>query len=71
MICQAIFERAVDGTIWGYIPELPGASGSGDSLKEARESLAVSTRLWIEDARSRGDATPEPSTIGAYQIEVA
>ena len=69
MIYQAVFGKAPDGTIWGYIPELPGATGSGDTLEEARVSLVQGVKLWINDAKASGDAVPEPSTIAMIPID--
>jgi predicted RNase H-like HicB family nuclease len=51
---QAIFERSSDGTIWGYCPDNPGATGAGDSLDEAKASLREGVRLWVETATERG-----------------
>ena len=67
---QAIFERAEDGTIWGYIPDVPGATGAGDSIEAAKKSLREGLRIWIELANERGDAIPEPSTVLVETIEV-
>ena len=71
MTFQAIFERAKDGTVWGYVPELPGATGSGDSLEEARASTAEAAQRWLEEARADGETIPDATTIGAFTIEVA
>ena len=70
MTYQAIFERADDGTIWGYVPELPCVTGSGNSLEEARASTAEAARLWLEEARAEGETIPDATTIGAFTIEV-
>ena len=71
MTYQALFERASDGTIWGRVPELDGAFGSGDSLEEARASLEEAARLWIEEARRDGAPVPPPSTLAVLSITVA
>ena len=55
MICHAVFDRAEDGSIWGYTPDVPGAYGAGDTLDEAKASLREGIRLWFEVARERGD----------------
>ncbi len=67
---QAIYERANDGTIWGYVPDLPGATGAGDSLDDAKASLAEGVRLWIQVTKERGEAIPEPSTVATDTIDV-
>jgi predicted RNase H-like HicB family nuclease len=48
MTYHGVYDRAVDGTIWGLTPEFPGAYGAGDTLEEARASLRDGIRLWIE-----------------------
>ncbi|MBV8688866.1 MAG: type II toxin-antitoxin system HicB family antitoxin [Candidatus Eremiobacteraeota bacterium] len=71
MTYQAIFERADDGTIWGYVPELTGAAGSGDSVEEALASITEAVALWLKEARADGETIPKPTTIGTRAIEVA
>jgi predicted RNase H-like HicB family nuclease len=68
---QAIFERAEDGTIWGYIPEVPGVTGSGDTLDEAKASVTDGLQLWLEEARKDGTEIPHPATIGSFAINTA
>lgn len=49
----------------GYVPDLPGCYTAGltreETLANAREAIA----LWIEDAESRGEAIPPPTSVGA------
>jgi predicted RNase H-like HicB family nuclease len=71
MTYQAIFERANDGTIWGYIPEVPGVTGSGDTLEQAKKSVAEGLHAWLEEARTEGTEIPKPATIGAFAIDAA
>lgn len=71
MTYQAVFERATDGTIWAYVPELPGVAGAGDTVDAARESVAEGLRIWLEDARADGEQIPEPATIGVFAIDAA
>ena len=68
---SAIFERATDGTIWGYCPELPGATGAGDTLDAAKASLREGARLWIEAQHEEDGATKPPTSFVAIDtIEV-
>ncbi|MBV8332455.1 MAG: type II toxin-antitoxin system HicB family antitoxin [Candidatus Eremiobacteraeota bacterium] len=67
MTFQAIFERASDGSIWGYCPDVPGASGAGNSLEEARESLRKGIALWIEAAKESGEEFPVYSDVVAIE----
>jgi predicted RNase H-like HicB family nuclease len=64
---QAIFERSEDGSIWGYAPEVPGATGAGDTLDEARASLRRGLELWIETARANGLPIPPATTVIATE----
>ena len=70
MTYQAIYERAQDGTIWGYTPDLPGAFGAGDTLDEAKSSLREGLRLWIEVAREKGMELPSSSAIASSAIAI-
>ncbi|MDQ2680724.1 MAG: type II toxin-antitoxin system HicB family antitoxin [Candidatus Eremiobacteraeota bacterium] len=71
MTYQAIFEQADDGTIWGYAPEIPGATGSGDTIDEARISLVQGIQTWMEVARERGVHIPKPITIAVEELVVS
>ena len=60
----AIIEPAAEGGFWALCPEIPGANGQGETIKEAKESLRAAVELLLEDRREdmlRGlpsDATP-------------
>ena len=66
----AIFERADDGAIWAFVPEIPEASGMGETVDEAEASLRAGLRIWIEAERERGGSIPPPSTIDARKIAI-
>ena len=68
---SAIFERSTGGTIWGYCPDLPGATGAGDTLDEAKASLREGARLWILSRAEEGWPIPSPSTVAIETIEVS
>jgi predicted RNase H-like HicB family nuclease len=70
MTYQAIFDRAEDGTIWGRIPEIPGAYGSGATIDEARESLIAGVRIHIEELRREGLQVPAPTTLAVVPINL-
>ena len=65
-----IYERAKDGSIWGYAPDIPGATGAGETLDEARASVTTGITLWIETARERGVPIPQPSASGTEFVDV-
>jgi predicted RNase H-like HicB family nuclease len=64
----AIFESAPDGAIWGWIPEIPGATGMGESIEEAETSLKAGLDLWIETERELGRQIPPPSIVGTRTV---
>jgi len=70
MTYQAIYERAEDGSIWGYTPDVPGAFGAGDTLDEAKKSLREGIRLWIEVARENGEGVPASTAISSSAIAI-
>jgi predicted RNase H-like HicB family nuclease len=49
----AIIERDDDWFI-AYCPEIPGANGQGQTIEEARTSLAEAIALILEDRRENG-----------------
>ncbi len=65
-----IFERAADGGIWGYAPDLPGATGMGDSLDEARASVADGIAIWIDEMRKSGQPIPAPTATGTELVDI-
>lgn len=64
----AIFEQAADGGVWGWIPEIPGATGIGDTIDEAEASLKAGLDVWIETERSLGREIPAPSVLGLRTV---
>jgi predicted RNase H-like HicB family nuclease len=42
------------------VPELPGCAADGPTYAEAITNVEVIIREWIETARERGRAIPEP-----------
>ena len=66
----AIIEIAPEGGYWAYCPEIAGANGQGESIKEAKESLRQAIELILEDRKAdilRGlpnDAIRETVVIG-------
>jgi predicted RNase H-like HicB family nuclease len=70
MTYYAVFERADDGSVQAYVPDLPGCTSGGPTLAEARANIREALALWIAAARERGIPIPPPSTIGSVTIEV-
>ena len=47
----ALIEPAEEGGYWAICPEEPGANGQGESVEEAKEDLAATITLVLEDHR--------------------
>lgn len=69
MIYQAVFERADDGSVWAYVPDLPGCTSWGMTLDDAQRNVSEAIKLWIDDARAADEEPPTPTTITALAIE--
>jgi predicted RNase H-like HicB family nuclease len=64
----AIFESAPDGAVWGWIPEIPGATGTGDTIEEAEANLKIGLEVWIETERELGHAVPAPTILATRTV---
>ena len=66
----AIIEPAPEGGYWAICPEVPGASGQGETIEETKQNLVEAIELILEDRRSdilRGlpeDAIRETILVG-------
>ncbi len=47
----AIIEPAPEGGYWAICPEIAGANGQGETVKEAKENLKEAIELILEDRR--------------------
>jgi predicted RNase H-like HicB family nuclease/predicted RNA binding protein YcfA (HicA-like mRNA interferase family) len=56
-----VFWSDEDGCYVAAIPDLHGCSAFGDSPEQAVREVQVAKQLWIEAARSKGIAIPEPT----------
>jgi predicted RNase H-like HicB family nuclease len=67
-----IYERAEDGTVSAYAPELQpgGVISTGSSYEEARTNITAAIALWVEEMRSSGRSIPA-SPIRYELLEVA
>ncbi len=48
----AIIEAASEGGFWAISPEVPGANGQGETIKEAKTSLRQAIELIFEDRKA-------------------
>ena len=46
-----VIEPAPEGGFWAVCPEIAGASGQGETLAEAKESLKQAIELLLDDRR--------------------
>ena len=70
MTYYAVFERADDGSVHAYVPDLPGCTSWGPTLEEARANVREAMTLWIAASREQGTPLPVPCTIGSASIIV-
>jgi antitoxin HicB len=70
MTYQAVFERADDGSVFAYVPDLPGCTSWGASLDEARNNVREAIVLWLSAVKDQGLEPPLPATIASAPIEV-
>jgi len=64
----AIFESAPDGAVWGWIPEIPGATGMGETIDEAEANLKSGLEVWIKTERELGHPVPAPTILGTRTV---
>lgn len=55
-----VIEKADDGSLSVWVPDLPGCVSSGDTREEALANIAEAIRGHIETLRSVGDVVPAP-----------
>ncbi len=48
----AVIEAAPEGGYWAICPEVPGANGQGNTMKEAKDNLREAIELIFEDRRA-------------------
>ncbi len=48
----AIIETAQEGGYWAICPEILGANGQGETIKETKDNLSQSIELILEDRRT-------------------
>ena len=47
----AIIEKAPEGGYWAICPEIPGANGQGETIKETKNNLRQAIELIFEDRK--------------------
>ena len=55
-----VIERAVDGSYWAYLPDLPGCATSGESPERVESQLQEAVSLYLSYFHDRGLPTPPP-----------
>ncbi len=57
-----IIERANDGSLSAYVPDLPGCVACGDTEDEVRRLIEEAVALHIESLREHGEPVPQPAS---------
>ncbi|MDQ6941541.1 MAG: type II toxin-antitoxin system HicB family antitoxin [Candidatus Eremiobacteraeota bacterium] len=57
---QAVFEQSNDGSIFAYVPDLPGCTSWGATLDDAREHVRDAIVLWLSVALENPNSTFTP-----------
>ncbi len=65
-----VVERAKDGSLSAYVPDLPGCVTCGDSIEEVRTLIAEALAAHLESLRSHGEPVPEPSA-STFRVNAA
>ena len=60
-----------DGQYYAYSEDLPGVYGLGDSIEEAKFSMLVGIRLYIEECKKDGKPIPTARTVYTETVSVA
>ena len=55
-----VVERAEDGGLWAYFPDLPGCVTSAETSAELRRNAAEAAELYLSYYRDRGQMPPVP-----------
>lgn len=55
-----VVERAEDGSLWAYLPDLPGCTTSAESADEIEGKLREAVDLYLSYYRDRGLPPPSP-----------
>jgi antitoxin HicB len=65
-----IIEKSQGGSYSAYVPDLPGCTTCGDSIKEIRINIREAVSLYIESLREHNEPVPPPITQVA-EVEAA
>ena len=63
---MAHYVGILDGSndVWGVrVPDLPGATGGGDTAEEAIASAIEAAREWAASMKAKGHAIPAPRSV--------
>jgi predicted RNase H-like HicB family nuclease len=58
-----VIEKARDGTLSAFVPDLPGCVSSGDEVEEVEALIKEAIRVHIESLRRHGENVPEPTAV--------
>ena len=60
-----LIERADDGTLWAYFPDLPGTASCADTVEELVENAKEALGLYLDYYRGRNEPPPPRTHVGA------
>lgn len=58
-----VIEKATDGTLSAYVPDLPGCVATGTTIDEVRTEIREAIVLHIELLRRSNEPVPEPTSV--------
>ncbi|MBM3555996.1 MAG: hypothetical protein FJX47_10630 [Alphaproteobacteria bacterium] len=59
----AVFERAADGGLGVFFPDLPGCTSGGRDMAEAMDNAEEALALWVESATADGEDLPKATPL--------
>jgi predicted RNase H-like HicB family nuclease len=58
-----VIEKARDGTLSAFVPDLPGCVATGSTLDEVRAEIREAIALHINLLRTSNEPVPEPTSV--------
>ena len=65
-----VIERAEDGLLWAYVPDLPGCTSNGETMDAVRSNVRDAIELHLNSLRRHNEPVPPPSAR-VLEVEAA